>query len=225
MGRKRREGASGSGRSLQQRLLALGGIVAIVAVGVGVLYAAGLIGNQAGGEGIEDVVLSEPERLAGQADLPVGTEVGQLAPDFEISDFDGTRHKLSDFRGQPVYVNFWATWCIPCQAELPDIEELQERNSDLAVIAVNRRETLDRAEAYFDNFPLEDGSQGLSFSVDGMDPNDSLYNEFRVIGMPASIFISPDGIVTDVFNGLISLEMMEEAVANASGDSAVSAAD
>ena len=216
MGRKRRNGPD-TGPTLQKRLIALGGIVAIVGVVVGVLFAAGLIGNQGGGEGIEDVVISEPVRLAGQDDLEVGTRVGQLAPEFEISDFDGTRHRLSDFRGQPVYVNFWATWCIPCQVELPDIETLQERHEDLAVVVVNRREALDRAETYFENFPLEDGSQGLSFAVDGMDPSDALYNDFRVIGMPASIFINADGVVTDVFNGLISLEMMEEAVAKASG--------
>lgn len=216
MGRKRRE-TQHTGPTLQQRLLALAGIIVIVAVGVGILYAAGLIGNQAGGEGIEDVVISDPVRLAWQADLPIGTEVGQLAPDFEISDFDGNRHKLSDFRGKPVYVNFWATWCVPCQKELPDIETLESNHSDLAVIVVNRREALDRAEAYFNNFPLEDGGQGLSFSVNGMDPDDTLYSEFRVIGMPASIFINSEGVVTDVFNGLISLEMMEEAVSKASG--------
>jgi thiol-disulfide isomerase/thioredoxin len=207
------------GRSLSQRLLALGGIVVIVTAGVGVLWAAGLIGNQGGGEGIEDVVLSDPVRAAGQADLEIGAERGQLAPDFEISDFDGVRHRLSDFRGQPVYVNFWATWCVPCQIELPDVKVLADRHADdLAVITVNRREKLDTAESYFENIPLEDGSKGLGFTVDGIDPDDTLYREFRVLGMPASIFVDRDGVVTDVFNGLITLEMMEEAVAKAAGD-------
>jgi thiol-disulfide isomerase/thioredoxin len=205
-------------RNLSQRLLALGGIVVIVAAGVGVLWAAGLIGNQGGGEGIEDVVLSDPVRAAGQADLDVGTEEGQLAPDFEISDFDGVRHKLSDFRGTPVYVNFWATWCVPCQIELPDVKVLADSHGDdLAVITVNRREKLDTAEGYFENLPLQDGTKGLSFTVDGIDPDDTLYREFRVLGMPASIFIDREGVVTDVFNGLISLELMEEAVGKASG--------
>lgn len=205
-------------RTLSQRLLALAGIVAIVVVGVGLLWAAGLIGNQGGGEGIEDVLLLDPPRAAAQADLDVGSDEGQLAPDFEISDFDGVRHKLSDFRGTPVYVNFWATWCVPCQIELPDVKALADSHGDdLAVITVNRREKLDTAVSYFENLPLPDGSKGLSFTVDGIDPDDTLYREFRVLGMPASIFIDREGVVTDVFNGLITLELMQEAVTKASG--------
>ena len=204
------------GPTIKQRLLALGGIVAIVGVAVVGLIAAGLIGNQGGGEGIEDVLVFEPPRAAEQADLDVGPSVGKLAPDFEISDFDGTRHLLSGFRGTPVYVNFWATWCIPCQIELPDLQILQERHEDdLVVIAVNRREPLDRAESYFENIPLEGGGQGLDFAVNGIDPDDTLYSEYRALGMPASYFIDRNGVVVEVFNGLISLERMEEAVAEA----------
>ena len=205
-----------SGPTLQQRLLALGGIVGIVGVAVVGLLAVGLLGNQGGGEGIEDALVFAPPRSADQADLDVGPSIGKLAPDFEISDFDGTRHVLSDYRGDPVLVNFWATWCIPCQIELPDMQVLQDRHGDdLAVISINRREPLDRAKSYFANIPLEDGSSGLDFTVDGSDPDDTLYSEFRALGMPASFFIDRNGVVTQVFNGLINLERMEEAVAEA----------
>ncbi|MCH8813794.1 MAG: TlpA family protein disulfide reductase [Chloroflexi bacterium] len=204
------------GPTVKQRFLALGGLVAIVGVAVVGLTAVNLIGNQGGGEGIEDVLVFEPPRAVEQADLDVGPSVGKLAPDFEISDFDGSRHLLSDFRGTPVYLNFWATWCIPCQIELPDLQILQERHEDdLVVIAVNRRESLDRAKSYFENIPLEGGGQGLDFAVNGIDPDDTLYSEYRALGMPASYFIDRNGVVTKVFNGLINLEMMEEAVAEA----------
>jgi thiol-disulfide isomerase/thioredoxin len=204
------------GPTLRQRLFALGGVVAIVAVAVVALATVGLVGNQGGGEGIEDALVFDPPRAASQSDLDVGPSIGKLAPDFEISDFDGTRYVLSDFRGKPVYVNFWATWCIPCQVELPEMQVLQDRHGDdLAVISINRREPLDRAESYFKNIPLEDGSSGLDFTVDGSDPDDTLYSEYRALGMPASFFIDRNGVVTQVFNGLISLERMEASVAEA----------
>lgn len=205
-----------SERSLQQRILALLGIVAIVGAAVAVLAAAGLLGSRGGGEGIEDVVIVAPPREEGQVDLDVGPQVGKLAPDFELSAFDGTRHRLSDFRGSPVYINFWATWCTPCVIELPEIQALDERHDDLVVITVNRQEPLDSARSFLNNLPRTDGGTGLDFDVVGIDPDDTLYDEYRGLGMPVSVFVDRNGVVTDVFNGIIPPETMDEAVAKAS---------
>lgn len=208
-----RSGRNGS-QGIRGRLAALAGLVVIVGGAVGALLAAGLLGNQGGGEGIESVLLLDSP--ADARGLDVGPEAGKLAPDFEISAFDGTRHRLSDFRGKAVYVNFWATWCVPCQVELPDMQQLQAAHRDeLVVIAVNRRESLSRAEAYFRNLPRNDGGSGVSFAVNGIDPDDRLYQEYRALGMPASFFIDANGVVTRVFNGLIRLPQMEKAVAEA----------
>jgi thiol-disulfide isomerase/thioredoxin len=144
--------------------------------------------------------------------------VGQLAPDFEISDFDGSRHKLSDFRGEVVYVNFWATWCQPCIAELPEIQELLDRNpGTLSVITVNRRQGLGEAEDWLGKLQSTDGTDGLSFTVDGLDPDDRLYERLVRLkpAMPVSIFINSEGVVTSVANGAIRLPQMEQAVAEA----------
>jgi thiol-disulfide isomerase/thioredoxin len=195
------------------------GLVAIVGLAVGVLAFVGVIGGEGGGEGIEDVALLDPPRDAGQEDLEVGPEAGLLAPDFEISDFDGTRHRLSDLRGKVVYINFWATWCQPCVVELPEIQELQERNPDqLAVITVNRREDLEKAQEFFAGLPTADGGNGVSFMVDGLDPDDTLYDEYVRLfpsPMPVSVFVNPDGLVSSVYNGLMRLPQMEEAVLEA----------
>ena len=165
---------------------------------MGVLLVGGLLGNQGGGEGISNVVLSEPPRAEGQADLDIGPQVGRLAPDFEISDFDGSRRKLSDFRGKAVYINFWATWCVPCTVELPDIQTIEQRHADeLVVIAVNRRESLNSADPYFDNIPRTDGGSGVDFTVNGLDPDDTLYREYQGLGMPVSFFIDPSGVVNE----------------------------
>ena len=203
-------------RDLRARLIALGGLVVIVGGAALVLFLAGVLGNQGGGESIRDVKLLAPPAAPGRGDLDAAAKVGALAPDFEISDYKGGRHRLSDFRGKPVYVNFWATWCVPCQAELPDMQELLDRHKDeLVVIAVNRREPLDRARAYFENIERLDGKPGISFSVNGLDPDDTLYREYHGLGMPVSVFIDGDGVVTRVNNGQIRLAQMEEALAEA----------
>ena len=204
---------SNVGRSPQQRLIALAGLAAIVGVAVLLLWAGGILGNQGGGEGIEDVLVLDTQPAEGGGELQVGTQKGQLAPDFEISDFDGSRHTLSDFRGQVVYVNFWATWCGPCLIEMPDIAALQEEfGDDLAIITVNRRETLDAAQAYFENLPLLDGGTGVSFTVDGMDPDDTLFDLYSALAMPSSFFVDPDGVISIVGHGLISLDQMRTAI-------------
>ncbi len=203
-------------RSLRERLLALAGLAIIVGAVVAALLAAGLLGNGGGGKGIQNVVIMDPPRSAGQASLEVGPQQGKLAPDFAISDFDGRRYRLSDFRGKAVYVNLWATWCGPCRAELPDMAELLDRHrGELAIIAVNRREPLDRAKSFFASLPRNDGGSGVSFTVNGMDPDDTLFGALRGLGMPVSVFIDPQGVVTRVYNGGIRLETMEEAVAEA----------
>jgi thiol-disulfide isomerase/thioredoxin len=201
---------------LQQRLLALGGLVIIVGVVVGGLALAGLIGSQGGGTGIESVAVLDTPPASEQTGLDVAPQAGKLAPNFEISSFDGTRHRLSDFRGKPVYINFWATWCLPCALELPDIQELSRLHGDeLVVITVNRRESLSSAERYFSRMPRKDGGSGVSFTVNGIDPDDTLYREYRALGMPVSVFVNPEGVVTRVVNGVILLDDMEQLYAEA----------
>jgi len=205
-------------RDFKSRLLALAGLVVIVGGAMVILFLAGALGSQGGGEGIEDALVLDPPRGPGQEDLDVLPKVGSLAPDFEISDFDGARHRLSDFRGKPVYVNFWATWCIPCQRELPETQELLDRHEDdLAIISVNRSEPLDRAKAFFASIEKLNGEPGVSFTVDGMDPDETLYRKYTPFpgALPVSVFIDANGKVVKVLTGLIDLETMEEAVAEA----------
>lgn len=202
-------------RTLRQRLIALAGIAVIVSIALAALSFVGVLGSQGGGEGIEAVQLLQTPPAPGRGDLDVGAEKGKLAPDFEISDFDGQRHRLSDYRGRVVYVNFWATWCGPCIEELPEIQALEDSNKDVVVITVNRRQPLDDAESFLADLPNPSGGRGLSFTVNGIDPDDTLYDTYRGLGMPVSYFIDKDGVVSSLFNGQISLEEMEAAVAEA----------
>lgn len=222
-------GRSGIGR----RLTALAGLVVIVGGVAAVLFFAGILGSQGGGTTesgieIEDAVIMDPPRAPGLEDLKVEPKVGSLAPDFEISDFEGSRHRLSDFRGRPVYVNFWASWCTPCLRELPDIQELADRHKDgLVVIAVNRAEPLKRAEAYFANIEKLNGEPGISFTVNGLDPDDTLYRRYTPFpgAMPVSYFLDANGKVIRLLAGPINLAVMEEAVAEAIASAPVSKAE
>ena len=203
-------------QDLRKRLTTLVALLAVVGTALTGLAFVGVLGNQSGGEGIEDALILNTIAAPGFEQLDVGPKAGKLAPDFEISDFDGQRHQLSDFRGKTVYVTFWASWCGPCRAELPDIEQLQaEHPDDLVVIAVNRAEPLSKARGFLEDLTRSDGGTGVSFPVNGIDPDDTLYDKYRGIGMPVSVFIDPDGVVTQVHNGLILLEQMEEALAEA----------
>src|SRR5690625_1953509 len=67
-------------------------------------------------------------------DAEFGLERGNLAPDFELETLDGETAKLSDFRGKPVLLNFWATWCPPCRAEMPDMQKFYE-DKDVVILA------------------------------------------------------------------------------------------
>ncbi len=200
------------GRSVQQRLIALGGLAAIVGVAVLLLWVGGVLGDQGGGEGIEDVLLLDTPRAQGRGELEVGPERGKLAPDFEISDFDGERYRLSDFRGQVVLVNFWATWCVSCLFELPELAALQERHGDdIVVLLVNRRERTDLARDYLRNDVTRlDGGTGAEFAIEGVDPTDGLFDRYQSPNlMPASYFVDPDGVIAAVAWGPLKLEQME----------------
>lgn len=140
----------------------------------------------------------------------VGLRVGDLAPDFEFTDIEGRRLRLSDFRGRVVFLNFWATWCGPCRFEMPDMMTLLERYEErgLAVIAMNNGEAYAPAVRFLD-------SLDLSFTAVGLDPTQDVVRRYQIIGMPTSYFIDAEGIITRVHAGQLNLRIMETAVLEA----------
>ena len=203
-------------RTLRERLVAFVGLAIVVGLALGLLYLAGAFSS--GGDARAAELLDTPVP-SGLGDIDVGPQAGKLAPDFELSDFDGDRHRLSDFRGQVVYLNFWATWCVPCQAELPDIARLQEEYGDqLAVITVNRGQSTGSARDFFADVPTLDGGEGVSFTVNGLDPDERVYDRYLTLpvqAMPISVIIDARGVVSELANGQLRYDDMQEAVEEA----------
>ncbi len=136
-------------------------------------------------------------------------KVGELAPDFALRGLDGEIHRLSDFRGQVVFVNFWATWCGPCRGELPDIKSVYDEKGEqgLVVLAVNVQEAAGRVQAFWDE-------QGLTMPV-LLDSGGEVFEEYRLLGLPDSFFVDRDGVLRGTQVGAIGredmLEKLEEA--------------
>ena len=110
------------------------------------------------------------------------------APDFQLVNLEGETVALSDHRGSVVLVNFWATWCPPCRAEMPLLQEFAERyDQQMVVLAVNSGED----EPVVRNF-VETTGLDLVFLLD---PTNSVATLYRVRGFPTSLFIDEDGIL------------------------------
>ena len=197
--------------------LRLGAAAAIVAIALVGLWQAGVLFAPANetsvtpaGENISvspaDPTLPTPNAR----DLPVGLKAGELAPNFEFSTYEGERKRLSDYRGRPVFLNFWATWCGPCRAEMPNMQTILEEfaDHDLAVIAVNNGETLRPAQRFLDGISVE-------LTAFAYDPGQAIVQLYQVLGMPTSYFIDREGVITRLHIGLATPSIMRSAVTEA----------
>ena len=134
------------------------------------------------------------------------------APDFTLELSDGRVVRLSDFRGRPVVVNFWASWCPPCRAEAPALEETHQRYADrgVVVLGINLWDSAEAAaefrKVYGQTYPS------------GQDPNGTIAIEYGVSGIPETYFITPDGTVAAKFIGPLPLATMETLLAEMLSD-------
>lgn len=141
----------------------------------------------------------------------VGVRKGQLARDFIGEAPDGSTVRLSDLRGRPTIINFWATWCTSCLAELPDFKEVQQElgADNINVVAVNAGEGVRDARRFLEKLDAP------AFHV-AMDPTLTVADAYGVFGMPTSLFLDADGVIRAVYVGQIDKDLMREYVAAAS---------
>lgn len=129
----------------------------------------------------------------------VRARVGTIAPDFELKDINtGQLVKLSELRGRPVWVNFWATWCPPCAEEMPEMQKLydQYRHSDLALLGVDVQES----ETSVRNFTTN-GNFTWTFLLD---TDGSVVDRYMVGGLPTHFFIDKTGTIRAIYAGALS---------------------
>jgi len=132
--------------------------------------------------------------------LSSGPPTGQLAPSFVLEDLTGHPLSSADFAGKVVLVNFWATWCPPCKAEMPDIEQLYREFQDrgFEVIGVDIEEKPATVRAFRDE-------HGLTFPL-VIDPRGSVNSTYHLRGLPTSWLIDRQGILRAVWVGPLNIE-------------------
>lgn len=124
------------------------------------------------------------------------------APDIALPNFHGETVRLSDFGGQGVVVNYWASWCLPCLAELPGFEQVYRRHrGDVAFLGINLADDPSSALAVV-------ADTGISYPL-AIDADGATFAEFGGLGMPTTVFISPDGLVLERYSGNLTAEQLE----------------
>lgn len=122
----------------------------------------------------------------------MGIQQGSIAPDFELENVDGKKMGLSDYKGKKVIINFWSTWCPPCKAEMPYIENFYEKNKDknVVVLAVNLA-NLEKNKNNIQQFIKE---HNITFPV-LLDYNGNVANLYQNITIPTTFIIDTTGRV------------------------------
>lgn len=131
-------------------------------------------------------------------------EAGDSAPEFILNDLDGNPVALSDFRGQPVILNFWATWCAPCRIEMPELQQTfyDYQDDNLVILALNQGESPDIVERFFHD------ELGLAFTP-LLDAEYAVSDAYGALNLPTTFFINADGEVTAVHRGIIAREQLD----------------
>ena len=138
----------------------------------------------------------------GIAEAPIP---GYAAPDFTLSTTLGKSVSLSDFRGKPVVLNFWATWCPPCRAEIPHFQDSSVKYGDSAIIlGIDQGEPQQIVADFTSSF-------GVTYPV-LLDTDSAVNREYSVRALPTTIFVDADGVVREVYSGIVNRAVLEDRI-------------
>jgi peroxiredoxin len=131
-----------------------------------------------------------------------GLKIGAKAPDFELKTLSGETVKLSSLKGKKVMLNFWATWCPPCKAEMPDMEKFyKEAGKDVVILAVNIDPQLD-VKGFVNQY-------GITFPI-LLDQKDEVNESYQILSIPTTYFINSNGVIQNKYTGAMSLDSMKQ---------------
>ena len=152
--------------------------------------------------------------LIGSAEPGLG--IGDLAPELSyadasgatvpLTDLDGNPIRLADLRGKVVWINFWASWCPPCQYETPTLRAMDERFRDrgLVIVGINVQQTVDVGKEYAAKY-------SLGYTI-GADITGKIFHAYRVFALPTQFFIDPQGRLRAIVNGPLDDQRAADAI-------------
>ncbi|GAX90216.1 TlpA family protein disulfide reductase [Effusibacillus lacus] len=154
--------------------------------------------------------LSETGQEPAKGAQPAAPKPGFPAPDFTLNDMQGNPVKLSDLKGKRVLVNFWASWCPPCQAEMPELVAKSEKYKDkivfLGVNLTSQDPKADGPKKFVEKFNVKYPNL--------MDVKGEVGSLYQVTGIPTTITIGADGVIVDRHMGGMSGDQMEQMIQN-----------
>jgi peroxiredoxin len=192
--------------SARQLLLAAGSVVVAVVVLIAITTPLGSTNTGPPPPGASQYIFASPT---------AGLQVGGLAPELtgtdrdgnpvQLLDVDGNPIQLSDLRGKGVWINYWASWCPPCQQETPILREVSDlyRDRGIVLVAIQVQETADAGRRYAERYSLR-------YTI-GADVTGSIFRAYRVYGLPTQFFVDANGVIRSVVQGPLS---REAAIAN-----------
>ena len=196
-GRRERRGLVGPFSGRQIATIAL--VIVLAAAGLSLLTR-----PIAAGPGTATPIPAATPYLVGS--VTEGLHPGDLAPELTVkvpggsaaplTDLDGNPVRLADLRGRYVWLNFWATWCPPCQSETPVLRDMDAtyRSRGLTILAIAVQETtVDDVRAYAQRY-------GLDYRI-AFDAAADVFRAYRVYALPTQLFIGPDGRIIEVVDG------------------------
>jgi peroxiredoxin len=131
-----------------------------------------------------------------------GLQIGEKAPDFELKTLTGESTKLSAYKGKKVMLNFWATWCPPCKAEMPEMEQFYKQgNKDVVILAVNIDSQND-VKGFADK-------NGITFPI-LLDADNKVNGTYQILSIPTTYFIDRNGVIQNKYTGAMKLDMMKQ---------------
>jgi DsbE subfamily thiol:disulfide oxidoreductase len=172
-------------------------LAAVVMTGIGYVVVIGLASASL------PTTSSQPEAsLDDQSDRPSASS-DRPAPDFTLTDLDGNPVSLSHFRGQPVVINFWATWCSPCRTEMPHlIEAYEQEQGEVVFLAISVEEPASAVRRFAEEYDMP-------FTV-LLDEGGKVAADYGVRGIPVTFFVSGDGEIVVRYTGQMSPRTIKE---------------
>lgn len=200
-------------RNIAKYTVKIGGILLIL---MGVMMLTGWMNRVTGylsdPTGAETAPTEETETAEPEKEEIPDEESAVAAPDFTLTDQYGAEHTLSDYRGKVVFLNFWATWCPPCRAEMPDIQKLYESYGDAGEVVILAVATPgvsgETDEAGVAAFLTE---HGYTYPV-VMDPTGQVLSDYGISAFPTTFMIDREGSIFGYVPGAMSGEIMQSII-------------